>query len=80
MLHIHIDEYNPTCQDTDTSNIWCQSHSIFQNTILDRRNDLLHLYHEHNSVITSTDTLKDTVFSSDELLHGSWYSFTVSKC
>ncbi len=80
VLHIHIDEYNYTCQDTDTSDIWCQSPSIFQNTVLDRGNDLLNLYHEHNSVITSTDALKDTVFSPDESLQGSCNSFTVSKC
>ncbi len=80
VLHVHIDEYNPTCQDTDTSNIWCQSPSIFQNTILDRRNDLLHLYHVHNRVITSTDALNDTVFSPDESLQGSCNSFIVSKC
>ncbi len=30
VLHIHIDKFNPTCQDTDTSNIWCQSPSIFR--------------------------------------------------
>ncbi len=68
VLHIDIDEFNPTCQDTDTSNIWCQSPSIFQNTIMDRRNDLLHLYHAHNRVITFIDALKDTVFSPNDSL------------
>ncbi len=80
VLHVHIDEFTTTCQDTDTSNIWCQSPSIFQNTILDRRNDLLHLYQAHNSIITFTDALKDTVFSPNGTLQGSCNSFTVSKC
>ncbi len=79
VLHIYIDEFNPTCQDTDTLNISCQSPWIFQNTILDGRNNLLHLYHVHSSVITSTDALKDTIFSPDEPLQGSCNSFTVSK-
>ncbi len=68
VLHVHIDEFTPTCQDTDTMNIWCQSPSIFKITILDRRNDLLHLYHALNSMITSTDVLKDTIFLPDESL------------
>ncbi len=79
VLHLHIDEFTSICQDTDTSNICCQYPSIFQNTLLDRRNDLLHSYHAHNSVITSPDALKDTVFSPDESLQGSSNSFTVSK-
>ncbi len=66
--------------NTDTSYIWCQSPSIFQKTTLDRRTDLLHLYHAHASMLTSTDSLTYTVFSPDEQLQGSCNSFTVSKC
>ncbi len=49
-------------------------------TSLDIRNNLLHLYHAHVSILTSTDALNDTVFSPDESLQRSCNSFTVSKC
>ncbi len=73
-------QFTHICQKTDKQYILCQSPSIFQNTVFDRSNDLLHFYHAHHSVTTSTDSLKDTVFSPDEPLQGSCNSFTVSKC
>ncbi len=66
--------------DTNTSNIWCQSPTIFQTPSSASKTDLLHLYHAHASMPTSTDTLTDTVFSPVEQLQGSSQSFTVSKC
>ncbi len=80
VLHVHSDDLTHISHDTDTSNIWCQSPSIFQMTTLDRTNDLLHLYHAHASIPTSTDALNDTDFSPDEALQGACNSFTVSKC
>ncbi len=79
VLHVHSDDFTHISHDTDTSNIWCQSPSIFQMTSLDRRNELLHLYHAHARMLTSTDALNDTVFSPDESLQVSCNSFTVSK-
>ncbi len=80
VFHVHSNDPLHITHDMDTSDIWCLSPSIFQLTTLDRRNDLLHLYHAHASMLTSTDTLTDTVFSPDEKLQGSCNSFTVSKC
>ncbi len=28
VLHLHVDEFTPICQDTDTPDIWCQSHQF----------------------------------------------------
>ncbi len=80
VLHVHSNDIPHITHDMDTSNIWCQNPSIFQMTILVRRKVLLHLYHAHASMLTSTDALTDTVFSPDEPLQGSCNSFTVSKC
>ncbi len=80
VLHIHSNDLTHISHDTDTSNIWYQSPSIFQMTTLDRRNDLLHLYHAHASMLTSTEAVNDNVFSPNEPLQGSCDSFTVSKC
>ncbi len=80
VLHVHSNDPLHITHDTDTSNIWCQSPSIFQITTLDRKTDLLHLYHANASMLTSTDALADIVFSPNEQLQWSCISFTVSKC
>ncbi len=71
VLHIHHDESQTICHNADIPTNWYYSTSIFQNQCSDRKNDLLNLYHAHHRVITSTDTLHDTVFSPDESLQGS---------
>ncbi len=80
MLQVYSNDPLHITHDTDTSDICCQSPSIFQMTTLDRKTDLLHLYHAHASMLTFTDAFTDTVFSPDEQLRGSCNSFTVSKC
>ncbi len=80
VLHVHSDDFPHISHDKDTFNIWCQSPSICQMTSLDRRNDLLHPYHSHDSMLTSTDVLNNTIFSPEESLQGSCNSFIVSKC
>ncbi len=76
VLHVHSNDPLPITHDTDTYNVWCQSPSIFQMTTLDRKTDLLHIYHTHASMLTS----RDAVFPPDEQLQGSCNSFTMSKC
>ncbi len=80
VLHIHRDELQTICHNADIPTNWYDSTSIFQNQCSDRKNDLLNLYHAHHSMITSTDTLRDSVFSLDESLQGSCNSYTISKC
>ncbi len=80
VLHIHHDESHTICHNTDIPTNWYDSTSIYQNWCFDRKKDLMNLYHAHHSVITSTDTLRDTVFSPDESLHGFCNFYTVSKC
>ncbi len=77
---VHTNDPSHISHDTDTSHIWCQSPTIFQTTTLDSKTDLLHLYHAHASMSTSTDALTYTVFSPVEQLQRSCHSFTVSKC
>ncbi len=80
VLHVHTNDLSHISHHTDTSHIWCQSPTIFQTTTSASKTDLLHLYHAHASMPTSTDVLTDTVFSPVEQLQGSSHSFTVSKC
>ncbi len=80
VLHHQVNDLTPICQITETPYIWCQSPSVFQNTTFDRGNDLLHFYHAHHSVITSTAAIKDRVFLPDKPLQGSCNSFTVYMC
>ncbi len=80
VLHIHSNDPSHISYDTDTPHIWYQSPSIFQTTTLDRKTDLLHLYHAHASMLSSIDALTDTVFSPVEQLQGPCTSFKVSKC
>ncbi len=80
VLYTHINEISHISHDTDTSHIWFQSLTIFQTPTSASKTDLLHLYHAHASMPTSTDTLTDNVFSPVEQLQGSSHSFTVSKC
>ncbi len=80
LLHVQSNDPLPITHVMDTFNVWCQSPTVFQMTTLDRNTDLLHLYHPHASMPTSTDAHTDTVFSPDEQLQGSCNSFTVSKC
>ncbi len=75
VFHVHSNDPLHVTHDMDTSDIWCQSLSIFRMTTLDRKTDLLHLYHAHASMLTSTDALTDTVFSPDEQLQVSCNSF-----
>ncbi len=76
VLYTHKNDLSHISHDTDTSHIWCQSPTIFQTPTSASKTDLLHLYHAHASIPTSTDT----VFSPVEQLQGSSHSFTVSKC
>ncbi len=55
-----------TCQVSDSQVDWYQRTSILQNTHVDRKQDILNLYHAHSCMINSTDILKDTVFSPVE--------------
>ncbi len=80
VFHVHTNDLTHIGHDTATSHIWCQSPSVFQTTTLESKTDLLHLYHAHASMPTSTDALTDTVFSPVEQLQVSSNSFTVSKC
>ncbi len=80
VLRIHHDESQTICQNADIATNWFHSTCIFQNPCSERKQDLLNLYHAHNTIITSTDTLRDTVFSPDESLQGLCNSYTVSKC
>ncbi len=80
VLHVHTNDLSHISHDTDTSHIWCQSPTIFQTTTSASKTKLLHLYHAHASMPTSTAALTDTVFSPVEQLQGSSHSFTVSKC
>ncbi len=80
VLHIHKDESQTICHNANIPTNWYDSTSIFQDQRSDRKNDLLNLNYAHHSMITSTDTLRDTVFSPDESLQGSGNSYTVSKC
>ncbi len=78
--HIHHDESQTIYHNADIPTNWYDSTSIYQNQHSDMKEDLLNFYHAHHSVITSTDTLRDTVFSPDESLQGLCSSYTVSKC
>ncbi len=80
ILHLHHDEPPTICQDVDIPINGYQSTSIFQNKCSDRKQNLLNLYHTHHSVITSSDTSYDTVFSPVESIQGSCTSYSVSKC
>ncbi len=79
VLHIHHDESQTICHNADIPTNWYDSTSIFLNQCSDRKNDFFNLYHAYHN-ITSTDTLRDTVFSPDKSLQGLCNSYTVSKC
>ncbi len=80
MLYTHKNDLSPISHDIYTSHIWCQSPTIFQIPTSASKTDLLHLYHAHASMPTSTEAITYTVFSQVEQLQGSCHSFTVSKC
>ncbi len=80
VLYTQKNDLSHVSHDTDPSNIWCQSTANFQTPTSASKTDLLHLYHAHASMPTSTDALTDTLFSPVEQLQGSCYFFTVSKC
>ncbi len=80
VLYIHKNDLSHISHDTDTSHIWCQSPTIFQTPTSAIKTDLLHLYHTHASMPTSTEAFTDTVFSPVEQLQRSSHSFTVLKC
>ncbi len=80
LLYTHKNDLSPISHDTDTSHIWFQSPTISQTPTSASKTDLLHLYHAHASMPTSTDAITDTVFSPVEQLQVSCHSFTVSKC
>ncbi len=80
VLYTHKNALSHISHGTDPSHIWCQSPTIFQTPTSASKTDLLHLYHAHASMPTSTDAFTDTVFSPVEQLQGSCHSFTVSKC
>ncbi len=79
-LHHHVNEFIPICQKMGHTISLVSISFNFPEHYFWQRNDLLHFYHAHHSVITSTDALKDTIFSPDEPLQGSCNSFTVSRC
>ncbi len=68
VFHSHNDSNAHNCQNSNNCDISFQSPSLVQNSILDRRNNLLHSYHAHHCMLPSADALKDTVFSPDESL------------
>ncbi len=70
VFHVHSNDPYHIIHDMDTFDILYQSPSLFQMPTLYRKTDLLHLYHAHASMLTSTDSLTDTVFSPDEQLQG----------
>ncbi len=78
VLYAHKNDLSHFSHGTDPSHIWCPT--IFQTPTTASKTDLLHLYHAHSSMPTSTDAFTDTVFSPVEQLQGSCHSFTVSKC
>ncbi len=80
VLYSHKYDLSHISHDIDTYHIWCQSPTIFQTPTSPSKIDLLHLYHAHASMLTSTDAFSDTVFSPVEQLQWSSHSFTVSKC
>ncbi len=80
VLYTHKNDLSHISHHTDPSPIWCQSPTVFQTPTSASKTDLLHLYHAHASMPTSTDAFTDTVFSPVEQLQGSCHSFTVSKC
>ncbi len=80
MLHTHKNDLSHISHDTDPSHIWCQSPTIFQTPTSASKTDVLHLYHAHASMPTSTDAFTVSVFSAVVQLQGSFHSFTVSKC
>ncbi len=79
VLYTHKNDLSHISHDTDPSHIWCQSPTIFQTPNSASKTDLLHFYHAHASMPTSTDAFTDTVFSPIEQLQGSCHSFTLSK-
>ncbi len=79
VLYTHKNDILHISHDTDPSHIWCQSPTVFKTATSASKTDLLHLYHAHASMPTSTDAFTDTVFTPVEQLLGSCYSFTVSK-
>ncbi len=66
VLYTHKNDLSHINHDTDTSHIWCQSPTFFHTPTSASKPDLLHLYHAHASMPTSTDALTDTVFSPVE--------------
>ncbi len=80
VLEVHSNDPLPINHDMYTSNVCCQSPTIFQMTTLNRKTDSLHLYHAHANMLTSTEAHTDTIFSPDEQLQGSCNSLTESKC
>ncbi len=80
VLHNLHDESQTSCQTSDNHVDWYQSTSILQNTRVDRKQDILNLYHVDSCMINSTDILKDIVFSPVEPLQESCNAYTVTKC
>ncbi len=74
VLYTHKNDLSHISHDTDPSHIWCQSPTIFQTPTSTSKTDLLHLYHAHASMPTSTDAFTDIVFSPVEQLQGSCHS------